>query len=151
MFRLGFVNSRSVIPPARPVVAAVARGTRSLGSKSKPPGTDPLDLLKKECLARNLCDNEGGRLPGSHWVFVTSIANDSGPAKVSPSLYLFAYHRSSQPMIIRRTDACFACWCDIRSRLSCTRSAAFFHYNSSHRTYVQLELNAVLRLGLISS
>jgi len=59
-------------------------GVRRLAStsKSKPPGSDPLDVLKKECVSRNLCDKDGGRLPGSHWVVIVSTANDSAPGKV---------------------------------------------------------------------
>lgn len=40
---------------------------------SKPPGSNPLHLLRKECMARYLCDEEGSRLPGVHWVFSLSV------------------------------------------------------------------------------
>lgn len=41
---------------------------------SRPPGSDPLDTLRKECMARNLCDEEGSRLPGTHWVLSLAIS-----------------------------------------------------------------------------
>lgn len=60
----------------------VPLAVRSLGGLSKKsPGSDPLDILMKECLARNLCDVQGGRMPGVHWVFSIAIAHDD-PNKV---------------------------------------------------------------------
>jgi hypothetical protein len=43
---------------------------------SKPPGSDPLNLLQKECMGRNLCDEQGNRLPGVHWVFAFAISDE---------------------------------------------------------------------------
>jgi hypothetical protein len=60
---------------------AIFLAVRNLTSKNKAPGSDPLDVLKKECLARSLCDQQGCRLPGVHWVF--SIAAAPDPTKVS--------------------------------------------------------------------
>jgi hypothetical protein len=42
----------------------------------KAPGSDPLDVWKKECVARKICDQDGGRLPGSHWTVCIAIAAD---------------------------------------------------------------------------
>ena len=47
---------------------------RALGTK--PPGLDPLEVIRKECLARNLCDEHGYRRPGVHWVFSVAITPD---------------------------------------------------------------------------
>lgn len=47
---------------------------RNFGTKS--PGLDPLELIRKECLARNLCDEHGYRRPGVHWVFSIAITPD---------------------------------------------------------------------------
>jgi hypothetical protein len=47
---------------------------RSMASKS--PGSDPLDVLRKECAARNRCDAEGFRLGSTlHWTFSFSIGS----------------------------------------------------------------------------
>jgi hypothetical protein len=40
------------------------------------PGSDPLDVIRKECFARNLCDENGYRRPGVHWVFSIAICPD---------------------------------------------------------------------------
>jgi hypothetical protein len=57
--------------------------TRAFGSRA--PGSDPLDVIRKECLARNLCDETGYRRPGVHWVFSVAIAPDD-LSKVGMSL-----------------------------------------------------------------
>ena len=36
-------------------------------------GTDPLEILLKECVARNLCDADGNRLPDVHWVCAIAL------------------------------------------------------------------------------
>ena len=41
---------------------------RGLATRAHMPGSDPLDILRKECVARQLCDEQGFRLPGVHWV-----------------------------------------------------------------------------------
>jgi hypothetical protein len=46
--------------------------TRAFASRA--PGSNPLDVIRKECLARNLCDENGYRRPGVHWVFSIAIA-----------------------------------------------------------------------------
>jgi hypothetical protein len=70
MFRIAFTTaSRQNIVPLRSFAAARAFGT-------KPPGGDPLDLIRKECVARNLCDEYGYRRPGVHWVFSVAITPD---------------------------------------------------------------------------
>lgn len=53
---------------------AAAAAAAAAASKSKAPGSDPLLVLQKESLARSLCDETGGRLPGTHWVACISIA-----------------------------------------------------------------------------
>jgi hypothetical protein len=58
-----------VLEAARP---AVFLAVRNLATKA--PGSDPLDLLKKECISRNLCDEEGYRLPGKHWIISVAVA-----------------------------------------------------------------------------
>ena len=40
------------------------------------PGSDPLDVIRKECMARNLCDEHGYRRPGVHWVISIAISPD---------------------------------------------------------------------------
>jgi hypothetical protein len=52
---------------------------RALGTK--PPGSDPLDVIRKECLTRNLCDEHGYRRPGVHWVFSVAVTPDD-PSQV---------------------------------------------------------------------
>lgn len=70
----------SLAPRVLPRVLEVARpaiflAVRNLASKScKAPGSDPLDIIKKECIGRNLCDDEGYRLPGKHWVISVAVA-----------------------------------------------------------------------------
>lgn len=46
--------------------------TRSLVSRA--PGSDPLDLLRHECMSRQLCDQNGNRLPGVHWVCAIAVS-----------------------------------------------------------------------------
>ena len=78
LFLLRSSSSLRVLPPA--IMACSAVGRRGLAaaaaaaSKSKAPGSDPLLVLQKESLARSLCDETGGRLPGTHWVACISIA-----------------------------------------------------------------------------
>jgi hypothetical protein len=69
----------SLAPRVLPRVLEVTRpaillAVRNLTSRSKAPGSDPLDILKKECIGRNLCDEEGYRLPGKHWVISVAVA-----------------------------------------------------------------------------
>ena len=72
-----------VIRPARGIGALPFNAVASSISKTwlralgtKPPGRDPLDVIRKECLARNLCDEHGYRRPGVHWVFSIAITPD---------------------------------------------------------------------------
>lgn len=54
---------------------------RSMATKS--PGSDPLDVLRKECASRNRCDADGFRLGTTlHWTFSFSIGS-SDPKMVS--------------------------------------------------------------------
>lgn len=71
--------------------------TRTLVDKA--PGVDPLEVLRRDCLARKLCDQGGYRNAGVHWVFAVAMAspdnnnnNNSAPnlrtvgiQKVSPA------------------------------------------------------------------
>ena len=47
----------------------------------KPPGPDPLEVLRKECVHRKLCDTMGYRQPGVHWAFSVAMSplDDSSP------------------------------------------------------------------------
>jgi hypothetical protein len=56
---------------------------------SKPPGSNPLDVLLKECTARSMCDVDGSRLPGTHWVFYLAATPPSIDA-VRADCFLFA-------------------------------------------------------------
>lgn len=47
---------------------------RSFGTK--PPPGNPLDMIRKECAARKLCDEHGLRRPGVHWVFSLAVTPD---------------------------------------------------------------------------
>lgn len=40
----------------------------------KTPGPDPLEVLRKECVHRQLCDPRGYRKPGVHWVFSVALS-----------------------------------------------------------------------------
>lgn len=44
---------------------------RSLATRS--PGNDPLNVIRKECEGRHLCDEHGYRRPGVHWVFSLAV------------------------------------------------------------------------------
>ncbi|KAG7359113.1 hypothetical protein IV203_015702 [Nitzschia inconspicua] len=43
---------------------------------TKPPGSNPLDVIRKECVNRHLCDEHGYRRPGVHWVFSLAVTPD---------------------------------------------------------------------------
>jgi hypothetical protein len=43
---------------------------------SMPPASDPLVLIRDECLKRKLCDEFGFRRPGVHWVFSVAVTPD---------------------------------------------------------------------------
>lgn len=79
---------------------------RCFGSKSKPPGLDPLEVLKTECMARNLCDGDGGRLPGAHWVFVVSTADRSAPEKVRTRAHMLCIVYICAPVICTSFAVC---------------------------------------------
>jgi hypothetical protein len=80
----------------RHVQPKLLRGTvRSLAvSRIKSPGSDPLEVWKKECIARNICDEDGGRLPGSHWTVCIAIATETS-SKVRGDCLCFVCHSSS--------------------------------------------------------
>jgi hypothetical protein len=59
-----------VLEAARPAMFLAVRKLATF----KAPGSDPLDILKKECISRCLCDEEGYRIPGKHWVFSVAVA-----------------------------------------------------------------------------
>ena len=56
--------------------------TRSFGVANKGPHPDPLHLLRQECIARQLCDTEGNRLPGVDWRISIAIADAERPSAV---------------------------------------------------------------------
>jgi len=43
---------------------------------TKPPGSNPLEVIRKECSNRHLCDEHGYRRPGVHWVFSLAVTPD---------------------------------------------------------------------------
>lgn len=43
---------------------------------TKPPGSNPLEVIQKECVNRHLCDEHGYRRPGVHWVFSLAVTPD---------------------------------------------------------------------------
>ena len=47
---------------------------RTMATKS--PGSNPLEVIKKGCLQRNLCDEHGYRRPGMHWTFSIAVSPD---------------------------------------------------------------------------
>lgn len=59
-----------VLEATRPAILLAVRNLASF----KAPGSNPLDILKKECIDRRLCDEEGCRLPRVHWVFSVAVA-----------------------------------------------------------------------------
>jgi hypothetical protein len=56
-------------------------------------GDEPLELLKKSCLERQLCGHDGERLPGVHWVFSIAVAHDD--TTKAPSLRTVGVQRVS--------------------------------------------------------
>lgn len=57
--------------------------SKSRSFATKPPGSDPLDVIRDECLRRNLCDEHGYRRPGVHWVFSVAVTpNDPNQVRV---------------------------------------------------------------------
>lgn len=59
----------------------VSTATRSF-AKLTAPGPDPLEVLRETCLNKSLCDEDGFRVPGVHWVFSVAV-NDDDPENVS--------------------------------------------------------------------
>lgn len=72
------------------LVALSASSTTQVRCFAKLPGPDPLEILRKESLARNLCDEEGFRRPGVHWVISLAVSPDD------------IYHVSTAAITIRR-------------------------------------------------
>jgi len=64
----------AALRPRIPSFGAVAKGIQARTLVSKPPGSDPLEVLRKESVNRKLCDVGGYRLPGVHWVVSVAIA-----------------------------------------------------------------------------
>mmetsp|Transcript_18655 Transcript_18655/g.45054 ORF Transcript_18655/g.45054 Transcript_18655/m.45054 type:complete len:271 (+) Transcript_18655:91-903(+) len=67
-------------PLAAPRVAATAsKAASSTATRSfatRPPGDNPLAVIRKECEGRHLCDEHGYRRPGVHWVFSLAVTPD---------------------------------------------------------------------------
>ena len=63
-------------PSSRMIASNLIKTTalRSLGTK--PPPGNPLDMIRKECANRKLCDEHGLRRPGVHWVFSLAVTPD---------------------------------------------------------------------------
>jgi hypothetical protein len=81
-----------VMGAATPVFFHAVRTMAAAASRGL--GSDPLDVLRKECLARQLCDEEGCRLPGVHWVLNVAIA-PTDPTK-APNLRTVGIQRISE-------------------------------------------------------
>ena len=79
--------------------------TRSLVSRA--PGSDPLDLLRHECMSRQLCDQNGNRLPGVHWVCAIAV---SAPdiAAVSFAYAFFECHCCYFIAVVQLTFPCLS-------------------------------------------
>ena len=61
-------------------VSSATKATRMIGAVrllvTRPPGSNPLDVIRKECNTRLLCDEHGFRRPGVHWVFSLAVTPD---------------------------------------------------------------------------
>ena len=74
-------SSRRMLLMRRPlVVHQLSR--RAMGVANKGPHLDPLYMWQKECIDRQLCDDQGGRLPGADWRITIAIANAEQPQAV---------------------------------------------------------------------
>jgi hypothetical protein len=65
-------SPRTALRNAEAMFQTVA--VRSLATK--PPGPNPFDVIRKECVQRHLCDEHGYRRPGVHWVFSLAVTPD---------------------------------------------------------------------------
>jgi hypothetical protein len=61
----------------------------------KSPGPDPLEVLRKECVNRKLCDRMGYRQPGVHWAFSVAMAPTPELGHVAPNLRTVGIQRVS--------------------------------------------------------
>ena len=86
---------------------------RSFATRASSPGSDPLDILLKECVGRNLCNEQGYRLPGVHWV--CAIAVGGGPVGYFSFCRLFGSLQSACCSPMTLTEFCHFCWtCTVR-------------------------------------
>ena len=93
--RVALINCRmrSIVARNGTRLAAAARGllaspsqvvvcsTRSF-AKLSAPGLDPLEVLRETSLKKGLCDQDGFRVAGVHWVFSVAV-NAASPDTVS--------------------------------------------------------------------
>eukprot|EP00980_Cylindrotheca_fusiformis_P024493 scaffold11961_cov122-Cylindrotheca_fusiformis.AAC.5 len=68
-----------------------ANAIRALATRA--PGSNPLEVMQEECYSRNLCDENGYRRPGVHWVFSMAVTPDD-PSK-PPNLRTVGVQRIS--------------------------------------------------------
>lgn len=78
---------------------ATAAGRRHLGVACKSPHPDPLHLLQKECIDRQLCNTDGNRLPGVDWRFSIGIADAERPAAVRVRTNAMICHEMLLPCV----------------------------------------------------
>jgi hypothetical protein len=57
----------------------------------KGPHSDPLHLFQQECIARQLCDGNGNRLPGVDWRIILGVADASRPGAVRVELFVLTF------------------------------------------------------------
>lgn len=80
----------SALQRRTPLVVDTVRSFAKLSA----PGPDPLGVLREACLNRSQCDENGFRVPGTHWVF--SVAVSSGDATVPPNLRTLGIQRVTE-------------------------------------------------------
>ena len=78
-------GTQRMMARCHPPIGAAATTTFTSPTASRAfataPGSDPLDVIRKECIARKLCDEDGYRRPGVHWIFSVAISPED-PSKV---------------------------------------------------------------------
>ena len=115
----------------------------------KPPGTDPLLVIRDECHKRKLCDEFGLRRPGVHWVFSVAVTPDD-PSQVCilKKIHNFAIGSQIRNFKSRRysTDDLLTSFYFLTLLTHPLLSPTI-----SHLIYVQSESNAFRLMALILS
>lgn len=71
------------------------------------PSTRPLEVLRKESHGRSLCDKQGCRLPGVHWVMSIALPANAASTTKAPSLRTIGIERISDAgidFVMKRTS-----------------------------------------------